>query len=204
MKKQKFAKRLAPNKQNYKAVMKKRVEEDQIRRGLTDASFYIKHFFEATDEEISEKLEKETDTAYMGAFPHFVQHYQKYINVRLLRRMAIAYLAKENKDVICNKTEILNEFKTVNPSLTDSQISEHLYCVLRALYYWKNFKSYEDLAQFQESDDVRVTEEMKPMTDKFFTFTDRPKPIEETVAEHPQDANPVTAQSIEQAKEVAG
>jgi hypothetical protein len=184
--------------------MKKRVEEEQIRRGLTDASFYIKHFFEATDEEITEKLEKETETAYMGAFPHFVQHYQGYVNVRLLRRMAIAYLAKEKKDVLCNKTEILNEFKTANPALTDTQISEHLYCVLRALFYWKNFKSYQDLAKFEETDDVRVTEEMKSITDKFFVFSDRPEPVAAEQVEHPQDAEPVTVEPTEQAKEVAG
>ena len=201
MKKQNFAKRLAPNKQNYKAVMAKRREEELIRKGLIDASFYIKHFFGANEEEITEKLEKETETAYMGAFPHFVGHYQGNMNVRLLRGMAMSYLTKQKKDVLCTKTEIMDEFKKANPNLTEAQISEHLYCVLRALHYWTRFKSYVELAKFGDTDDENVTEEMKPMTEKFFTFTDRPEPV---VAEHPVDAEPVMVTSEEQAKEVAG
>lgn len=175
MKKKKFSRPLAPSKANLRAIMDSRQKDEQIRKGLLDGFYYAKHFFGGTEEEITDNVEKDPENSYMGMFRYFTAYYQGDFVTQVLRRMAFASLAKRNLEVVLKNKELIEEFRKTNPQSTDEQISMHIYCVLRAIYYWESFKTLEDLSKFKEETDDEITKKMEKIIEEFFDIKETEK-----------------------------
>ena len=186
MKKKKFSRPLAPNKANLRAIMENRQKDEQIKKGLLDGFYYAKHFFEGTEEEITETVEKDPENSYMGMFRYFTAYYQGDFVTQVLRKMAFASLAKRSLEVTLKNKDIIEEFRKTNPNSSDEQISAHIYCVLRAIHYWESFKTLEDLSKFKEETDDEITEKMEKLVEEFFdvkVVEKKEQPIEEEKTE---------------------